>query len=128
MEQNDQEIERQADDYSDLPIFVKWLDYLKWLVATVEKFPKKVRFTLVDRIINLALDVLELLIEARFSRQKLPLLRKANLDLEKIRILLRLAFEFRFLPQRQYGHSMKAINEVGRMLGGWIKQQQAGTK
>lgn len=128
MAQNEQEVEQQTDDCTDLPIFVKWLDYLKWLVATVEKFPKKVRFTLVDRIINQALDILELLIEARFSRQKLPLLWQTNLKIEKLRILLRLAFEFRFLPHRQYEYSMKAINEVGRMLGGWIKQQQAGIR
>ncbi|MBI3019455.1 MAG: hypothetical protein HYY61_06155 [Deltaproteobacteria bacterium] len=33
------------DNTPDLPIFVKWIDFLKWLLKTTEKFPKKVRFT-----------------------------------------------------------------------------------
>ena len=43
----------------DLPIFVKWVEFLKWFLPTVEKFPKRVRFTFADRINNLALDIVE---------------------------------------------------------------------
>jgi hypothetical protein len=27
------------------------------------------------------------------------------------------------LPHQGYEHAMRALNEVGRMLGGWMKQQ-----
>jgi len=36
-----------------------------WLAQTIEKFPKGHKFTAGDRIYNIALDVLNALIEAR---------------------------------------------------------------
>jgi four helix bundle protein len=112
-----------SEGNADLPIFVKWIDFLKWLLGTTEKFPKKVRFTFADRINNLALDIVEELIEARYSRQKIVSLRKANLELEKLRVLLRICYESKILPHKAYEHAMYSMNEVGKMLGGWMKQQ-----
>ena len=73
------------------PALEKWYQFLRWLVPTVEKFPKVQKFTLGDRIQGGALDVLERLIEATYSRQATPLLAAANLGLEKLRFLFRLA-------------------------------------
>ena len=87
---------------AELPIFVKWVEFLKWFLPTLEKFPKKSRFTITNRVENIALDIVELLIEARYSREKRSLLRKINLDLEKIRILLRVSLVFMIeLPTMQ---------------------------
>lgn len=108
---------------SDLPIFVKWIDFLKWLLSKTEKFPKKVRFTFSNRMNNLALDIVERLVEARYSRSKYPILRQANLNLEKLRILFRISYESRFLSHEAYEHGVKKMNEVGRMLGGWMKSR-----
>jgi len=107
----------------DLPIFVKWMEFLRWLLPTTEKFPKRVRFVFADRINNLALDIVEDLTEARYTRNKQQILRRANLRLEKLRILLRLSNELRYLSHSAYEHSIRSVNEVGRMLGGWMKQQ-----
>lgn len=108
----------------DLPIFVKWLDFLEWLLPVTERFPKRVRFTFSERINQLALDIVEDLIEARYTRDKQVHLRRANLRLEKIRVLLRLSNKLQFLDHKRYEYAMKHINEVGKMLGGWLKQQQ----
>ncbi len=108
----------------ELPVFVKWMDFLEWLLPTTEKFPKRVRFTLSQRIDNLALDVVEDLVEARYSRSKQAILRRANLRLEKLRVLLRVSYRQKHLPSRQYEHAMKALHGVGRMLGGWIRFQR----
>ena len=116
----------QNADKADLPIFVKWMDFVKWLVITVERLPKKVRFTLSDRMINLALDIVENLVEARYSQSKARILREANLRLEKMRILIRICFESQLLSHQSYKHAIILVNETGRMLGGWIKQQRGG--
>ena len=65
--------------------------FLTWFVPTVEKFPKAQKFTLGDRIQEIALDVLEALIEATYSRERTARSRRANLGIEKLRFLLRLA-------------------------------------
>ena len=51
----------------ELQIFVKWVDFLKWLLNTTDKFPKKIRFSFTPRIDNLALDILENIIELRYD-------------------------------------------------------------
>ena len=108
----------------DLPVFVRWVEFVKWLLPTTEKFPKRVRFTLTTRIDNLALDVVEDLVEARYTRNKTEGLKAINLKLERLRVLLRLCHEVQVLPHRSYEFSMRSLDEVGRMVGGWIKQQE----
>jgi four helix bundle protein len=117
-----------SDEKNDLPIFVKWMDFLKWIMTATEKFPKKVRFTFADRIIVMALDIVEDLIEARYTKNKIYTLQKANLRLEKLRVLMRISFESKFLPHQAYKHAMYSINEIGKMIGGWMKQQKETKK
>ncbi len=107
----------------ELPIFTRWMQFLEWLLPATEKFPKRVRFTFSDRINNLALDIVEDLVDARYSRNKQSILRRINLRLEKLRVLLRLSHTLKYLPHQSYEHAARALNEIGRMLGGWIKQQ-----
>jgi hypothetical protein len=116
--------ELQSGSKKDLPIFIKWMDFLKWLLVTIDGFPKKARFNFSDRLTNLSLQIVEDLVEARYSKNKGPVLRRANMNLEKIRILMRICFELRFFSRKGYEHSSFLINEVGKMLGGWMKQQQ----
>jgi hypothetical protein len=106
----------------ELPIFVKWMDFLNWLLPTTEKFPKRVRFVFVERINNLALDVIEDIIEARYSRFEKPVLKQLNLKLEKLRVLLRICQSQSYLSHKSYHYAVKKIDEVGRMAGGWLKQ------
>lgn len=98
---------------------------VRWLAGRVADYPRAYRFTVGDRTINLALDILEHLIEAAYSKSKSEPLRRANLALEKLRFLVRLAMDERCLSLKQYEFASKSINEIGKQIGGWRKQ--AGT-
>ena len=63
--------------------------FLVWLMPTVEKFPRSHKFTIGDRIGIASLDVLDMLIEATYTRDRLQHLQQANLGIEKLRFLLR---------------------------------------
>lgn len=115
----------RVENQNELPIFIAWLDLLKWLLNTTEKFPKKTRFTFSDRINNLALDVVEDLVEARYTKNKRENLKKVNIKIEKLRILMRICYEERLVSHESYKHFSVSINEIGRMVGGWLKQQEA---
>lgn len=108
----------------DLPIFVNWLEFITWLLNATEKFPKTARFTLALRLENLALDIVEDLVEARYTNKKGSILKRANLKLEKLRILLRISHDRRYLSRSSYRHAMERVNETGKMLGGWIRQNK----
>jgi hypothetical protein len=98
-------------------------EFLRWLIERVGKFPRDQRFLLGDRIENAGLDVLLLLVEAVYSRDKRGVLRRANLELEKLRWLIRLAQDSRLLSVSQYEYAAKQMTDVGAQIGGWIKQQ-----
>lgn len=42
----------------------KLYDLIMWLMGRVERFPRSQKFTLGNRIVNISLDTLDLLIEA----------------------------------------------------------------
>lgn len=99
--------------------------FLLWLIPTVDKFPRSQKFTLGDRIQSSALDVQESLIAATYSEKSSSHLYAANLHLEKLRMLMRLSHDLEFLDLRRYEFSARAIEEIGRMVGGWIKANHA---
>lgn len=110
--------------HEDLPVFVRWYKFLGWLLDTTEKFPKRIRFTFSGRIDNLALDILEKIIAAAYTSDKAGLLKQANLELEKLRVLLRLCHERKYISVRSYEYAVKELYETGRMIGGWIRKME----
>ena len=95
--------------------------FLRWLVPAVEKFPRSQKFLLGDRMQTTALDVLERLIEATYARDRAAALKAANLGLEKLRHLFRLAYDLRHIDPRRYEYAAREIDGVGRLIGAWIK-------
>ena len=76
--------------------------FVLWLVPAVERIPRSQKFLLGDRIQGAALDVLERLIEATYTKQRDRHLAGANLGLEKLRFMCRLERDLRCLDHRRY--------------------------
>ena len=104
-------------------LLVKWYDHTKWLLERVEQFPKNQRFVLGTRLADLAVEVLEDLVEAAYAGRprKVDLLAKVNRRIEVARWLVRLARDRHILSNAQLGFSSRALEECGRMVGGWLR-------
>ena len=113
--------------HEELPLFVLWERILGDLLDRTLKFPKHARFTFSTRIDNHALDILEGLVEACYARpeRKARLLARIDTRLAKLRVMLRLSFERGYLSRGGFAHVIASVDEAGRMLGGW-RRQQAG--
>ena len=109
----------------ELPLFTFWEATVGDLFDRTAKIPKSARFTFTARIENQSLDVLEALVEAHYATppRKQTLLREIDLRLAVLRVLLRLAHARRLLDPRSYEHLARRIDEAGRMIGGWRRQQ-----
>ena len=107
-----------TDDY---PLYIKWRYIVEYCIDICGKYPKNVRFTLCNRIVNISLDVLEAILEAIYAKQKTDILRSANLYMEKLRVLMRISVNKKYISLQQYEHISREINEAGKMIGGWIK-------
>ncbi len=102
----------------------KTYDLTFWLYGTVNKFPKSQRFVLGQRIENTVLKIIESIIETRTAEgreEKLKHLQRISVEMDKLRIMMRLAKDMKFIKTSQYAFAAKNINEMGKMLGGWIK-------
>lgn len=77
-----------------------------------------------DRIITGLYDLLEGLILARYSRDKLPQLKALNGRLDLLRHQTRLLLDFELISVQRYKHAGQLLNGIGQELGGWIRQQQ----
>ncbi len=108
----------------ELPLFVHWERTVGDLLDRTMRFPKAVRFTFSGRIDGLALDVLERLATARYEAPTAKRVTLAEVDalLVRLRVLLRLSAERHYLDRRGFEHVMRAVDEAGRMVGGWRKE------
>lgn len=98
-----------------------WYKTTDWILDKCDRFPKHTRFTIAGRLAALALDTLERITEAAYSKEKRALLTQVNLLLEKQRLLFRLCHDRRYLSPAQYEFIQSEINTAGRMCGGWLK-------
>lgn len=106
-----------------LPVLRLWETTIHELLDCTEQFPKKVRYSFVQRIDNHALELIEQLTLARYTtdHQEGQALLQADLALNKLKVLLRLAYSRTYIAHKRYEHLIQRCEEVGRMLGGWTK-------
>jgi hypothetical protein len=110
----------------EMVIFAKCFDLLGWLMPKAESFPRAYRFTVTQRLMDAALDLQETLLHAQSQRgaARTSALRTADAALGRLRLYLRLAHAWRWLSTGQYEHVSAMVAELGRLLGGWLKQAE----
>ena len=108
----------------EMVIFTRTFDFVNWLIPRTMDFPRSQRFVVTKRLQDAALDFYERILEAngRKGKARLEMLREADVALDKIRHYLRLTSRWEWLSAGQYRHAAGMVAELGRLLGGWIKQ------
>jgi len=111
---------------SDLPILSKTAAAYKTWHECLIHFPRLDKYTLGIKIDNLFCSLIELLLEAcHTSREtKLEIITTACVRLDALKYFLKIAWELKTVDNKKYALLSTAINEVGKMLGGWKKQAQ----
>ena len=108
---------KKPDDGAPVAV-VKTYDFALWLLQKVENFPKAYRFTVGERLAAHGLDLLTILVEAAYARNKSNLLEEASRKVNSTRYLLRMAKDLKLMSIDSYGHSAEKLDEIGRMVGG----------
>ena len=87
----------------------------------IGRFPKDQRFILGQQIENQMIEIAKMIVHANKLRQKKGKLYEIDIELEKLRFLIRLSKDLRIMTVSKYGHHCERLDEVGRLLGGWLK-------
>ncbi len=111
----------------DLPIFHKTYDFIIVFSNYVVKFPKHDRFTLGARIENTAVELLMLIMRANYGQAvaRVGFLNEGSILLDMLKVFVRLAKDKKAIHPNQYLMLEERLQEIGRMLGGWIKSSSA---
>jgi hypothetical protein len=96
-----------------------------WSCHHTGKFPRNHRFVLGERVERNLYDLLETLIQAKYTRPRQALLNQANLKLETLRFQIRLARDLQCLKTNSYAFASRAVDEIGKLVGGWLKSSNA---
>lgn len=110
----------------EIPILKKSYDLYKLFHECRKTVPKQDRYTIWERSENSILDTLECFLEAGYTRQgnKVMLLEKGSTKLNLFRFLIRLMKDTKSLDTKKYLALQVLIDEIGRMLGGWLRSQK----
>lgn len=107
----------------DTPIFHKLYDLYKLLHFYQGLIPKSQRYSLWLKCENTTLTLLEILIEIGHKKdnEKIKSLYMISDKLDVLKVLFRLAKDTRTIDDKQYLAIQTIIQEIGKMVGGWIK-------
>ncbi len=114
----------KAPPRRNLPI----LQYLIRAYKTWHEFlphiPKDARYTLGTKIDSSLIETIEATLIASFlaKEKKSPYVQRAATKLDLAKFFLQVAWEIKALDNKKYAIISEQLAEVGRMLGGWLRQ------
>lgn len=113
--------ERSARD--EPALLLAWERLTEELMRDTRRFDANFRHNLARYVNTALLDGLCALAEVPYQRAPERIRRLNELDgtLARLRVLVRQCYIQRALGERRYAHHQASINEIGKMLGGWLR-------
>jgi hypothetical protein len=111
----------------DIPIINKTSDLYRTFHDYRKIIPKQDRFTIYERSEQLIIDIIESFFEAGYFKgnAKVSVLDKASIRLNTLRFFIRTLKDIKSIDNKKYIILQSMIDEIGRMLGGWIRSLNA---
>ncbi len=108
---------------SEIPLVQKLYNFYLLFHDYLKRFPKYERHTLGQTSQSTALNLLKTMISCgtlnpESRKQKLS---SASNELDFLRLLIRLSFEVKAINQKGYIKLQECLDEIGRMIGGWLR-------
>lgn len=108
----------------------KFIEFYKLWHGCVQHIPQASRYTLGNKIDNLCLETLELIFIASHlpKSEKISYVNRANQKLDLLKFFLQISWEINAIDTNKYTSISDPLGEIGRMLGGWIRQLELQTR
>ncbi|MFT7880821.1 MAG: four helix bundle protein [Sulfurimonas sp.] len=125
-----------ATRYSEAVILNKMTDLIKLANVNLNHFPRHEKYGLSQEIRRVMYDVYNLIVEGEKRYHKKTSLTELDTKHQQLRMMLKLAYELGYFKyhnekakrdeneeSRRYMALNLLVNEVGAMIGGWIKSE-----
>ncbi len=109
--------------FSHLPLYIKTYDFVKLIYQISHQFPKEYKYGLGAEMQKIAWDILDEIVRVNSlpDLEKRQGINRISALFDRFKIRFRLAYELGFLPAKKFAFAQSEIQEIGRMIGGWIK-------
>ena len=125
-----------ATRFSEAVLVNKMTDLIKLANVNLNHFPKHEKYGLSQQIRNVMYEVYNLIIEGEKRYHKKTSLTELDVKHQQLRMMLKLAYELDYFKyhngktdrsqtetDRRYLALNSLVNEVGAIIGGWIKSE-----
>lgn len=123
--------------HSEAALYRRYVEFAKLMSTYLAHFPKAEKYGLAQAIRVAAYDVYALIVECQKRYHKKTTLTALDVRHEQLRMLLLLAHDLGYFgwrdgaqagddggAARRYLAISKRVDELGRMIGGWIKSER----
>lgn len=108
----------------EMAVFTHAKKLSEYVFVITEKSPKKFRWSIISRLQNASVEVIENLYHANFERElaeRLNYQKRAAVSLKLLDFYAETARKKQAITIRQTGVLAQYISETGKLLNGWIK-------
>lgn len=106
---------------TELKVRQKCEDMIAYGYVALQQFPKAEKHTLAADIKRSMFRLLELVIICNKKYYKKTTMQELDVELDVLRSYVRLAMMLKFLSFHKYEVWSGYLNEIGKMIGGWLK-------
>ncbi|MBQ7436100.1 MAG: diversity-generating retroelement protein Avd [Oscillospiraceae bacterium] len=99
----------------------KILDMMEYAYTALRQFPKSEKYAMATDIKHCMNMILRYAIEARKHYYKKTTLQNMDVEIATLRVFIRLSYRLHFIDMAKYDNWSTMVDEIGRMLGGWLK-------
>jgi len=117
----------QSQSFRDLKVWNKSMDLVEQIYAVSTRFPRDERFGLTAQIRRAAVSVPSNIGEGSRRKKRNVFLNHLDIAIgsqDEVEVQLEIAYRLRFLSAAEYKRTQTAVEEIGRMLNGWIMSLQ----
>ena len=128
------EVKDMAAYQSELAVITKEKDLCSYVMTVTDKSPKRFRFTLVAKLQNYALDIIENLYRANKvfvkagdrekAQQRIDFQHQALTELKLLGYMAQLSMEQGCILPKQYEQITKKIHDCQNILGAWLNSDR----
>lgn len=111
----------------EIPVIKTLYDLYVLTHNLVSKFPKHERYSLGEKLENTIFEAIEYIVFGNGQQKnfKDAYILKANTKIELLKLYYRLAFDMNIIDGKSYLKAQEFLQEIGKMLGGWLKYLQS---
>ena len=110
-----------------LVTYQKMTNLIYYSKNLLKKYPKSERFDLCNDIKNVLYENLRYIVyawKAYANSEKYDYLRKADVNLVVLKIFITISYKSMYITQKNYMVWNEQVDEIGKLIGGWMKSCQ----